>query len=38
MLLRRMIERVRTQNWTGSPGPYGDGMLTKHWAFPPALN
>jgi len=24
-------------NWPGSPGPYGDGMLTKHRVLPPAL-
>lgn len=24
-------------NWLGSPGPYGDGMLTKHRVLPPAL-
>ena len=24
-------------NWPGSPGPYGDGELTKHRVFPPAL-
>ncbi|MEM6537230.1 MAG: hypothetical protein AAF668_05815 [Pseudomonadota bacterium] len=23
--------------WPGSPGPYGDGILTKHRVFPPAL-
>ncbi len=23
--------------WPGSPGPYGDGELTKHRVFPPAL-
>lgn len=24
-------------DWPGSPGPYGDGLLTKHRVLPPAL-
>ena len=29
--------RMSDPQWPGSPGPYGDGELTKYRAFPPAL-
>lgn len=34
-----LAELLRTPDpqWPGSPGPYGDGELTKHRVFPPAL-
>ena len=34
-----LAELLRTPDpqWPGSPGPYGNGKLTKHRVFPPAL-
>ena len=29
--------RMSDPQWPGSPGPYGDGELTKYRVFPPAL-